>query len=52
MSDRKNLTAVYDYTLNKLTNSQKFSIATAATFLLILALIFNVAAFLAHFKRF
>lgn len=48
---QRNFTGYYDYELRILTHAQKIGIASTATFLLVLALIFNISAFLAHMKR-
>lgn len=47
-----NFNGYYDYELRILTKEQKIGIASTATLLLAMALIFNVFAFSAHMKRF
>lgn len=48
----RNFTGYYDYELRILSKCQKIGIAIGASILLVLALMFNISAFLAHMKRF
>lgn len=51
VTQRKLFSGVHDYDLQVLHDSQRYGVAVTSTLLLMLSLISNTAAFLAHFKR-